>query len=333
MTIRYFPFNSIVTGGVADRAGNADDLSAYLDAVFKEGVLTKESTALQVTAGDAMTVQVLAGAGIINGKIFMMDSAETLTIEGSNATLNRIDRVVLRLDTDNRLMELGVLTGEPASEPVAPELTRTASIYELCLAEISVTAAAIDITSANITDTRGDAELCGAAQVVPLTLELETAIEKCNKIFDRKIEEVNSALGSLESVKGVAPYMAFVGNVNADMVDAAFGKNNEDNIGGIGMALAMYAKYKDPTIDIGTVFPNALMHDKLIDIINLREASIEVLSDANLATLIESSAYAMAEFENVKHGLPDLILYDKGVSDYLDLEAEPTIGGSASKSK
>lgn len=42
----------------------------------------------------------------------------------------------------------------------------------------------------------------------------------------------------------MSSYMAFVGNVNADMVDAAFGKGNEDIIMGVGEALAMYGWFK-----------------------------------------------------------------------------------------
>jgi len=43
---------------------------------------------------------------------------------------------------------------------------------------------------------------------------------------------------------GMASYLAFCGNVNANMNDAAFGKNNEENMIGLGRQLAMYAWFK-----------------------------------------------------------------------------------------
>lgn len=54
--------------------------------------------------------------------------------------------------------------------------------------------------------------------------------------------------GKAEALSGFIPtYLALVGNVNADMVDAALGKNNESRVSGIGKALAMYAWWKGET--------------------------------------------------------------------------------------
>lgn len=59
---------------------------------------------------------------------------------------------------------------------------------------------------------------------------------------------IKTAKEKLEISKVLTPssYIAFAANnetVNKDMLDAAFGKNNEDNIEGVGKALAMYAWY------------------------------------------------------------------------------------------
>lgn len=70
------------------------------------------------------------------------------------------------------------------------------------------------------------------------------------------------------SPMGVASYLAFVGGVSGDQLDASFGKNNEGSISGLGLALAMYAKFKDPTIDIATTFPNLIRCNTLDEIVN-----------------------------------------------------------------
>ena len=159
MAVTFFPFNSIVVDGVPDRPANAENLAAYLAGFFSNGVIMQEDAALKVEAYSGMEVQINAGMGNIKGKTILNDAAEIVTLAAANASLNRIDRVVFRLDEAERLMEFDVLTGTPASDPVAPELTQTADVHELCLAEIRVPAGATSITASYITDTRTSAQL------------------------------------------------------------------------------------------------------------------------------------------------------------------------------
>lgn len=85
------------------------------------------------------------------------------------------------------------------------------------------------------------------------------------------VERGGTGVQSLDKLSGAlgvatAPYLALVGNANADMVDAALGKNNEDRVKSVGLALAMYARFKDPTIDIATEFPELIKCDTLSEI-------------------------------------------------------------------
>ena len=173
MAVTFFPFNSIVIDGVPDRPAKAENLAAYLAGFFSNGVLLQEDTALKVEAYSGMEVQIHAGMGNINGKTILNDAAEIVTLAAANASLDRIDRVVFRLDEVNRLMEFDVLIGTPASDPVAPELTQGADVYEMCLAEIRVPAGASEILASYITDTRADANLCGLASIPPHMQDLE----------------------------------------------------------------------------------------------------------------------------------------------------------------
>ncbi|MGN1070135.1 MAG: hypothetical protein ACI4P5_06950, partial [Candidatus Fimadaptatus sp.] len=61
-----------------------------------------------------------------------------------------------------RSIKLRVITGAPAAEPVAPDITRSGSVYELCLAQVLVTNNTAVITGSAITDTRRT-DLCGIA--------------------------------------------------------------------------------------------------------------------------------------------------------------------------
>ncbi len=141
-----------------DRIYDADSFAEWLRPFFVNGVFEGE---LQVTANDDMTVTVQTGNGYINGKMRYFGQATTLDIEAANASLSRIDSIVLRRDDANRNFILAVVKGGASSEPVAPTPTRENGVYELVLAHVAVAAAAIKITQADITDTRTDTDLCG----------------------------------------------------------------------------------------------------------------------------------------------------------------------------
>lgn len=170
-------FNAFLRGGVYDRTYNANDYCDNLAAIIKSGVVHSTYDDLKVSALAGMSVSVGYGRAWINGHWFFNDAAyNDLVIatapSGSNA---RIDRVVLRLDTSTavRSVALAVLTGTPAANPVAPALTRAGSVYELALADIYVGAGVLSITSANITDQRGNGALCGwASSVTPAIMSM-----------------------------------------------------------------------------------------------------------------------------------------------------------------
>ena len=167
MAATYLPFNSMIIEGMPDRPVNAKSLAAYLAGFFSNGVVMQEDTALQIETSNGMNIQIRAGMGVIKGKSIINDTAYIMVMENAHSSLDRIDRVVFRLDEANRLMEFDVLTGTPAASPTAPALSQDTNIYELCLAEIIVPAGATSITASNITDTRADVNLCGISRIPP----------------------------------------------------------------------------------------------------------------------------------------------------------------------
>ena len=158
MAIKYGFFNSVD----GDRKYDADDIGNYFLKLISDGVFATPATAMQVTAVSGMTVQVAAGWGFIKCKYLNNTAAAQFTLANADVVLDRIDRVVMRLDTANRTMSLAVKQGTAASTPTAPALTRvTGGVWELSLAQIYVGAGVTTITQANITDERADTSLCG----------------------------------------------------------------------------------------------------------------------------------------------------------------------------
>ena len=160
--INYYFFNALPNDdGSWDREYNADDFSNYLNLLVGSGVFPNPSTNLQVMASSGFDLVVKAGSGWIDGKKIENTTDYSLTLDGSDILLNRIDRVIFYLDNSTREMGIGVLKGTPAENPVAPDLTRTATRQEYCLATVLVSKQVTDITQADITDTRADSDVCG----------------------------------------------------------------------------------------------------------------------------------------------------------------------------
>ena len=153
----FFPFRSVS----GDRKYSAEDWAAYFALFLSNGVFYSSADKLKVTASDGMKLKVGKGAGFIAGRMYILEEDKTVTLETADGALNRIDRIVLRCDYTNRRITIAVKKGRYSQEPVAPELTRDADVYELALADIWVGAGVVEITAANITDLRLNADLCG----------------------------------------------------------------------------------------------------------------------------------------------------------------------------
>ena len=153
----YFPFNSINH----DRVYDAEDFASFFSALLTNGVTPNPGTSLQVTAATGWNVSVNAGICVINGYIGRQLRSASLAITAASGANPRIDTVVARLSMSRRNIELAILQGEPASQPMPASLTRNSVVWELALARILVNSTDIQVHAANITDTRQNSALCG----------------------------------------------------------------------------------------------------------------------------------------------------------------------------
>ena len=98
-------------------------------------------SALEVGAGTGLAVDVVAGEAMVRGHYYDSSATESLALTTADATNDRIDTVVLRLDPTANSIVLAVKTGTPAGSPVAPTLVQTdAGVYEQALADALVPA-------------------------------------------------------------------------------------------------------------------------------------------------------------------------------------------------
>ncbi len=152
-------FNS--SGG--DRKYNAEQISRYFENILSSGIFKRINDCMKVSAGGGMNLTVSPGAGLIDCHWFRASTAEIVTIPTAHAVLPRLDNVVARLDMTEagRAITLEVVAGTPAENPAPVAPTRTESLYDLVLARVLVPAGAASIAADNITDTRGNDDICG----------------------------------------------------------------------------------------------------------------------------------------------------------------------------
>lgn len=188
MAILGYFFNAVESGGEYDRVYNAEDFTAYLENLVGNGVFPNPSTQLQVRAGTDMNVIVGAGHGWINGHKMVNTADLTLAIDSSDVLLNRIDDIIFYVDYSTREMGVEVKKGTSASTPTAPSLTRTTTRYEMCLAQISIPKQITAITTALITDTRGNSNLCGFVQGLIQQMDSTTLFAQWQSQFETWFE-------------------------------------------------------------------------------------------------------------------------------------------------
>lgn len=189
---------------------DADDASGYLSTRLS-GVYSADED-FAVTANGGLTVTVSAGQAWVRpvrfrGRSIIMEQPETVTLTAADTVRSRIDRLVLRYDAAAKKTRLQVLEGTPDSaSPTAPEITRTALVYDLCLAEIRRPAGSTEITAADITDTRTDEAVCGLmrdgvtgiptaqlqAQALAIMTQLSTELHT-------KLDALDAAIAAVES--------------------------------------------------------------------------------------------------------------------------------------
>lgn len=139
-----------------DRKYTAEDFRNWLKGFLTNGVVANQ---LFVQSGEEMNVVVNPGFAFINGYWKRFD-ATTLEVQpaASGATNERIDSVVIELNTESEDMTLKVVQNQQT--PV-----RSGNVYQLMIAKIyvpaSATTSAYNLTQSKIEDTRADSNSCG----------------------------------------------------------------------------------------------------------------------------------------------------------------------------
>lgn len=192
--LNYSFFNAILDPeGNPDRAFDANDFSKYFGTLIKNGIFPNPSSNFQIQ-GDQNNMSVKAEPGLawIEGHLAYDDSVFILNIDPADSTLDRIDRVVLRLDTLERCIKWVVKKGELSGRPVAKTLQRDADAYEIALADITINHGATKVTQTMITDLRMNTELCGWVTGTVTQIDTSTLFNQLDQWKKEYIEATNT---------------------------------------------------------------------------------------------------------------------------------------------
>ncbi|RDE19259.1 phage tail protein [Parageobacillus thermoglucosidasius] len=146
------------------REYTADEFAEYFRRLLTDGIFNGGTNLKVEASGTDMKTHILPGYAWIQGYMYKVyDEPLYLQHDLPDAQLDRIDRIVLRLDTslEVRSIRAVILKGEPAANPVAPSIVRENNIFDLSLAQVRIIAGKSYIEAFQITDERLDTNVCG----------------------------------------------------------------------------------------------------------------------------------------------------------------------------
>lgn len=182
MAVTYGFYNSLA----GDRKYSARDMARIFDGIINDGVYQSVGDTFVVTANPGtMTINVGSGRAWFFSTWTYNDAPIVLNMFASEAVLNRIDTVVIEVNTDTavRANTIKIVKGTPASSPVAPTLTNTSLVKQYALADIYVGAGVTQILTANITNRVGTGSTPFVTGVLT-TLNSTTLIAQWEAEFD-----------------------------------------------------------------------------------------------------------------------------------------------------
>ena len=196
-----YPFESQNIGTAAepvyDRAITAENERTFNKLRYTNGVFSSVGSGLSVSSNNNMTVTVGTGGAHVEGALYYNSAPINLAVEAANASLNRIDRVVLQFNTSVSVRSVRVLirTGTAATNPVAPELRQESNLYEIALADVYVGKGKTSIAQSAITDQRLNSELCGmVVAAIPTAVDTTGLYDQYQASLDEWLDTVAAAL-------------------------------------------------------------------------------------------------------------------------------------------
>lgn len=156
MTVTYGFYNSVN----GDRKYDAKDFAEIFDGIIEDGVHKGLGEGFKVTATGGENIAVGTGRAWFNHTWTLNDTAVPFTIDAAHPSLNRIDAIVLEVDSSDsaRQNQIRYIRGTPAATALRPTMIRSETLNQYALAYISKPLNTSGVSAANITNVVGTPE-------------------------------------------------------------------------------------------------------------------------------------------------------------------------------
>lgn len=143
-----------------DRKYNTLQMSSIFDGIIRDGVFMSIADKLMVDAESGMTIVAKPGRAWFNHTWTLNDAKLPLVVEQSELILDRIDAVVLEVNSSQavRANTIKMVKGTPSADPQKPTLTKSLDVNQYPLAYVSVKHGVTVINQADITNAVGTSE-------------------------------------------------------------------------------------------------------------------------------------------------------------------------------
>ena len=238
-------FNAELVDEQYDRVYNAEDFARYFASFIGNGIFPSPTTNLQVKVDNGMQIIVSIGKAWVNGYFYENTSELSLQLDTSDGVLNRIDRIVLRLDLIEREIKCHIKKGTTSSNPNAQPLQRDSDVYEVALADIYINKGTTKLSQSNITDQRFNTDLCGVVTGVVEQIDTTDLFAQFQTAFELWFDEIKGQLsedqaGNLQlQIREVNEELNQITSNYQQKNDELLNTNNKSVVGAINELAAM----------------------------------------------------------------------------------------------
>lgn len=288
--------SSFFTSLNGDRKYKASDFAEYFKTFIGNGVFPNPSTNLQVIANGDMTLTLSTGYAWINGYMYSNTDDLVLTLDYADSFLNRIDRVVIRLDYINRNIRAYIKKGESSVSPIPQELQRDVDAYELCIAEIHISAGSLEIIQSNITDTRLNSEICGVVTQMVESIDTTELYKKLQAYIEERGNDIEGWIGEA-TVTWESEFRLWF-----DTIKGALGEDAAGNL------LNMISEDRVRMSDIEKSLSNIVLTSDRINMIDTNNVFDSLNVDEAMYELYKRDESIAKSLENIKQNQLELLI-------------------------
>lgn len=170
-----------------DRDYLASQWQEFMQMFLGNGVFVSPVNQCKVIPGTGLTVIVTPGWAFINGSWYHNDKNLVINLSPNTTSSSRIDSIKLRYSDSTRSINALGFTGETT-------LVRGESVYDLKLAEVTVSVGAVTISAANITDTRSNENVCGFVKGLVDVVDTNDLFSQFDAIFNNWFDTVKDQI-------------------------------------------------------------------------------------------------------------------------------------------